>query len=106
MNDVMMLRDLGLTIKVNLPDFAGNTTAYEATWMRVIDREIFEMAFKVTSWLVHIKDGVITPLSCAMYFSEDEAKRITLGKMLNMNVKEILNDIYKKRAGEFYGREK
>ncbi len=106
MNDVIMLRDLGIEIKVNLPDFNGTMEEYQATWMRNVYRDIFEMAFGVTIWLVHIKDGVITPLSCAMYFSEDEAKRITLGEMLNMNVKEILNDIYKKRAGEFYGREK
>ena len=102
MSDVIILRDLGLTLKVDLPDFAENMASYEAKWMRLIDKEIFEMGFGVTSWLVHIKDGIVTPLNCAMFFSSEEAKRIDLGKTLNMNTRELMNDIYKRRAGEFY----
>jgi hypothetical protein len=105
MTDVIMIRDLGIKIKVNLPNFNGDMEEYEATWMRNIYKEIYEMAFGLTSWLVYIKDECITPLSCAMYFTDSESKRVKLGEMLNMNKTEIFEDIYKRRANEFYARQ-
>lgn len=110
MPDTIMLRDLGITLKVNLPNFKGETTEYEATWMRNILGDIFEMAFGVTIWLVHIQDSIITPLSCTMYFSEEECRILELGKSLgiyyNDNYSDLIETILKRRANKFYARQK
>jgi len=104
MTDTIIIRDLDITLKVNLPNWKGEIAEYEVTWMRNILEEIFEVGFGITTWLVYIKDSVITPLSCTMYFSEEESKALKLGKMLNINCREIMEEIYKRRANEFYAR--
>jgi len=110
MADVIMIRDLGITLKVNLPNAKGETTEREATWMRNILGDIFEMAFGVTIWLVHIQDSIITPLSCTMCFTEQESKMLELGKSLgiyyNSNYSDLIETILKRRANEFYARQK
>lgn len=110
MADTIMIRDLGITLKVNLPNIKGETTEREATWMRNITGDFFEVGFGVTNWLVHIKDSVITPLSCTHTFTEEEAKMLTLGKSLgiyyNENYSNLVETILKRRIKEFNGREK
>lgn len=110
MADVVMIRDLGITLKVNLPNSKGETTEHEATWMRNILGDIFEMAFGVTIWLVEIRDSAITPLSCTMYFTEAECRMLDLGKSLgiyyNTNYSDLVDTILKRRANEFYARQK
>lgn len=106
MADVVMLKDLGVDIKVNLPDFNGTLEEYHATWMRNIHRDIYEMAFGTTAWLVRIKDEVITPLSCVMYFTDDECRALELGKSLglyyNQGYSDLVNSILLRRANEYY----
>jgi hypothetical protein len=106
MADVIMLKDLGVSLKVNLPDFRGNLEEYEATWMRCILDEVFEMAFGVTIWLVHIHESIITPLSCVMYFTEDECRSLDLGKSLGLYYNEgysgLVESILLRRANKYY----
>lgn len=102
MADVVMLKDLGVDIKVNLPDFNGKLEEYHATWMRNILGSVYEVGFGVTIWLVSIRDSVVTPLCCAMYFTEEESKRIELGEMLNMDIREVMEQIYERRINDYY----
>ena len=102
MADVVMLKDLGVDIKVNLPDFNGKLEEYHATWMRNILGSVYEVGFGVTIWLVSIRDSIVTPLCCAMYFTEEESKRIKLGEMLNMSVREVMEQIYERRINDYY----
>ena len=102
MADVVMLKDLGVDIKVNLPDFNGKLEEYHATWMRNILGSVYEVGFGVTIWLVSIRDSIVTPLCCAMYFTEEESKRIKLGEMLNMNIREVMEQIYERRINDYY----
>lgn len=102
MSNTVSLRELGVTLKVNLPDYSGNTTEREATWMRNVIGSVYEVAFGVTIWLVSIRDSIVTPLCCAMYFTEEESKRIKLGEMLNMNIREVMEQIYERRINDYY----
>lgn len=102
MADVVMLKDLGVDIKVNLPDFNGKLEEYHATWMRNILGSVYEVGFGVTIWLVSIRDSIVTPLCCAMYFTEEESKRIELGEMLNMDIREVMEQIYERRINDYY----
>ena len=106
MTDVIILRDLGIEIKVNLPDFNGTMEEYQATWMRNVHRDIYEMAFGVTIWLVRIKDELITPLSCTMYFTEDECRSLDLGRSLglyyNQGYSGLVESILLRRANKYY----
>jgi hypothetical protein len=106
MPDVIMLRDAGIDIKVDLPDFNGDTEKYTATWMRQIKNEVFEMAFGVTSWIVLIKDGTVTPLSCAMYFTDKEAQMINLGERIGIKTFDIMERVYQERAEVYYANNK
>lgn len=106
MADVVMLKDLGVDIKVNLPDFNGKLEECHVTWMRNIHRDIYEMAFGTTAWLVHIKDEVITPLSCVMYFTDDECRALDLGRSLglyyNSGYSGLVDSILLRRANKYY----
>jgi hypothetical protein len=92
-----------LNLEVPIPDFFGKTSVLKATWVRHVEREIFEMAFGITSWLVEIKEGKIPiPLSCTLYFSDKEYRLISLCESLNMSQFEIREKIYKERISEYY----
>jgi len=104
MAELVTFKDLGITLKVSIPKGDGSSEELEAKWMRNIIGSIFEMGFGITNWLVSIQEGIITPLSCALYFTEQEAKFIDLSRRLNMKYADTLKQIYEKRAGEYNGR--
>jgi hypothetical protein len=104
MSELVIFRDLGITIKVSIPKGDGSSEELEAKWMRNIIGSVFEIGFGITNWLASIQEGIITPLSCAIYFTEQETKFIDLSRRLNMKYSETLEQIYKQRAGEYNGR--
>lgn len=104
--DTIILRDLGITLKAELPDFFGNKTTHEATWMRQVLKEVFEMGFGTTIWLVYLKDGIVEPLSCTMGVTEDECKVLDFGKSLNIPQIKLTEKILQRRAEKFYAEHK
>lgn len=106
MSKPIVFRDIGAEVFVNITSASGDNKEHKATWMKNIDRDIFEMSFQTTSWIVHIKDGTITPLSCALYFTQDEVNILSAYEQLRIKRTDSYEKIYQRRAEEFYANQR
>jgi hypothetical protein len=101
--EIIPIYETGVEIIVNLPDYYGKESPYKATWVRHISRNVYEMAFGVTSWLVHINSNkLITPISCADYIYSNEDTILNLCTQLHISKDSITEKLYKDRIKEFY----
>ncbi len=102
MTDVIVLKDLLLELSVDVPDAFEDKTTYDIKWMRQVEKELFEVGLGTSVWMVRISGLEVTPISNAMFFSEDEAKIIDLCRSLNLSGADISNKILQRRANEYY----
>ena len=97
--DIIFLDKEDVDMYIDIPDFFGALTRYKIIWIRHLHGNYCEVSlrsddFGFTTWLVYInEDKSITPISCTMYFSPEEAKKLRLGDSLHMNLHDkILNE--------------
>lgn len=100
MTDAMIFLDQNdVDMYVDIPDFFGSLTRYKIIWIRPIITNFAEVSLRsedkgYTNWLVKIEDDKsITPISCTLYFNEDEIKKIRLGDSLHFNsLDKVINE--------------
>jgi hypothetical protein len=95
-------------IKVNIPDGIGKEyTEYNINWANNIEGHFYECGVTQckdsgsTIWLMHIANGVITPISCTCYLSEKEYSAIKLCERLCLSKDKVMNNILLKRIEEY-----
>lgn len=108
MTDTMIFIDQNdIDMYIDILDFFGSLTRYKVIWIRPIIANFCEVSLKsndngYTNWLVKIEDDKsITPISCTLYFNEEEINKIRLGDSLHLN---LLDRVINERIAN-YGKE-
>lgn len=106
LEDIVKLYELDLSLEVELPNMFGESCSYKINWIRKILDNYYEVAMKdkihdgCTTWLCKIKDEVVLPISCTMYFNEEESRKLKLADKLNIKSAIIHYEILKERISK------